>query len=107
RVRFDPECWRRRAMNHPAQHQITLAPGPRTQMTLALTAFFRNWLGKSFPRARLAALVFLVWTAVGLFEALPETLINSPWPVFLGKVFDAWAWALLTPAIMLIDRKFA
>ena len=67
-----------------------------------------DWIAKWLPRIRLAALIFLAWTVVGLFEALPETLVNSPpWAVFIGKILDAWAWAMLTPAIMWIDRKLA
>lgn len=47
-----------------------------------------------------------MWTAVGLFQAVPEMLLAPPW-VVLDKVFDAWAWALLTPVLMLIDRALA
>lgn len=51
--------------------------------------------------------IFLVWTAIGLFESVPEMLLAAPWPVFLDKIFDSWMWALLTPALMLIDRRLA
>ena len=94
-------------MNDSSDHAIVFAPGSRTQPGPPTPALGGRWLAR-WPRVRLAALIFLAWTAVGLFEAIPETLINSPpWPVFLGKILDAWAWALLTPAIMWIDRKFA
>jgi signal transduction histidine kinase len=52
-----------------------------------------------------AILAVLVWTAVGLFQAVPEMLREFYWPAFVGKLIDAWAWALLTPAILLIDRR--
>jgi len=52
-----------------------------------------------------AALVVLAWTVVGLFQALPEMLIGFEWAPLVAKLIDAWAWALLTPAIVLIDRK--
>src|SRR5437879_6183783 len=52
-----------------------------------------------------AILPVLAWTAVGLFQTVPETLRGFHWPEFVGKLIDAWAWALLTPAILLIDRR--
>jgi two-component sensor histidine kinase len=54
-----------------------------------------------------AILVVLVWTAVGLFEAVPDTLDGFRWEEVVGKLIDAWAWALLTPAILLIDRRLS
>jgi two-component system LytT family sensor kinase len=63
--------------------------------------------GKWRARVKLATLVFFVWTAVGLFQAVPETLNDFRWIGLIAKVLDAWAWALLTPALLLIDRKLA
>ena len=80
-----------------APRQMSLLPGHAGQRRS----------GVRLTRLQFSVLVVLAWTAVGLFEALPETLINSAWPALIGKVFDAWAWALLTPAIMFVDRKFA
>src|SRR5437868_5138977 len=95
-------------MNQARDVSIDFSPHPRTRMVLPRLAHSRDWFAKWPPRIRLAALIFLAWTVVGLFEALPETLINSPpWAVFVGKILDAWAWAMLTPAIMWIDRKLA
>jgi signal transduction histidine kinase len=63
--------------------------------------------GKRLTRVQLAALVFLGWTAVGVFQAVPEALKYFEWAGLIAKVVDAWAWALLTPVILLIDRKLA
>ena len=56
---------------------------------------------------RSAILIFLAWTCVGVFLAVPDTFMGFHWPMFLSKVIDAWAWALLTPALLLIDRKLS
>ena len=66
-----------------------------------------TWSGQRLRQVQRATLVFLLWTAVGVFLAVPETLQNFTWHPLVGKLTDAWAWALLTPAILLIDRKLA
>jgi signal transduction histidine kinase len=53
----------------------------------------------------MASLIFLAWTAFGLFIAIPELLINPDRYVFADKLLDSWAWALLTPLLLLIDRR--
>nr|NUR37055.1 histidine kinase [Sphingomonas sp.] len=63
--------------------------------------------GKWGRRLQLATLILLISTAVGVFEAVPEMLRVFYWYVFVAKLVDAWAWALLAPAILLIDRKYA
>lgn len=93
-------------MNHYKQ-LIEPRPPRRARASLPNSPVRWSWPENWSARRRTAVLIFLVWTTVGVFEALPEMLINSPWPVLIGKLFDAWAWALLTPAIMLIDRGFA
>jgi two-component sensor histidine kinase len=63
--------------------------------------------GKRLSRTRLTILIFLGWTGFGLFMAAPEVLISpAPW-VFVDKLFDSWVWALLTPGLILVDRRFA
>jgi signal transduction histidine kinase len=47
----------------------------------------------------------LAWTAVGLFQSVPDLLHGTHWYAVAAKLIEAWAWALLTPAILLIDRK--
>jgi two-component sensor histidine kinase len=49
----------------------------------------------------------LLWTAVGAFQEVPEMLKGFDWYVFLSKLIDNWGWALLTPGLLLIDRKVA
>ncbi|MDP5281426.1 histidine kinase [Sphingomonas sp. DG1-23] len=61
----------------------------------------RTWRARFKP----AALTFLLWTIVGLFQAVPDMLDGFRWNETIGKFIDAWAWALLTPAILLIDRR--
>ena len=60
---------------------------------------------KRLSRIQLASLIFLSWTAFGVFMAIPELLINPDGFVFIDKLFDSWAWALLTPLLLLIDRR--
>lgn len=50
----------------------------------------------------------VVWTAIGVFLAVPDILSKGfEWHVFLSKVVDAWAWALLTPVLLLVDQRLA
>ena len=63
--------------------------------------------GLALSRLQFVVLIFLFWTAVGMFEAVPETLKGFSWPILAGKVLDRWAWALITLALLRIDRRFA
>ncbi|KRC82919.1 hypothetical protein ASE13_10480 [Sphingomonas sp. Root241] len=56
---------------------------------------------------RSAIFIFLAWTCVGVFLAVPDTFTGFHWPMLVSKIIDAWAWALLTPALLLIDRKLS
>jgi two-component system, LytTR family, sensor kinase len=49
--------------------------------------------------------ILAVWTAMGLFEAVPDMLDGFKWNETIGKLIEAWSWALLTPAILLLDRE--
>ncbi|HVJ03578.1 MAG TPA: histidine kinase, partial [Sphingomonas sp.] len=62
---------------------------------------------ESFGRMKLmpAVLIFLLWTAVGVFIAVPDMLDGFKWTETIGKFVEAWTWALLTPAVLLVDRK--
>jgi hypothetical protein len=60
-----------------------------------------------FMRIRQAVIILVVWTAVGAFLAVPDALNGFQWNIFIAKLIDAWAWALLTPALLLIDRRLA
>jgi len=59
----------------------------------------------SVGRTASAVLITLAWTAVGLFQAVPDLLHGNHWYTVAAKLIEAWAWALLTPAILLIDRR--
>jgi signal transduction histidine kinase len=61
----------------------------------------RAWRVKLMP----AMLIFGLWTAVGVFIAVPDMLDGFKWSETIGKFAEAWAWALLTPAILLVDRR--
>jgi len=62
-------------------------------------------LNRRHPRLWSAVMVTLGWTAVGLFQTVPDFLHGTNWYYVAAKIVEAWAWALLTPAILLIDRK--
>jgi hypothetical protein len=61
----------------------------------------RNWRAKLMP----AILVFLLWTAVGVFIAVPDMVDGFRWNETISKFVESWAWALLTPAVLVVDRK--
>ncbi len=61
----------------------------------------RAWYVKLTP----AALIFALWTAVGVFIAVPDMLDGFQWSETIGKFVEAWTWALLTPVILLVDRR--
>jgi two-component system LytT family sensor kinase len=61
--------------------------------------------GKRLSRLQLAALIFCVWTAVGVFLAMPDMLKGFHKYALIAKVIEAWAWSLLTPVVLLVDRK--
>jgi hypothetical protein len=60
-----------------------------------------SWSVKLMP----AILIFLLWTAVGVFIAVPDMLDGFRWSETIGKFVEAWTWALLTPVVLLVDRK--
>jgi two-component sensor histidine kinase len=54
-----------------------------------------------------AALVLLAWTAVGVVQFIPVLIAGFDVFNLIDKILDAWGWALLTPAILLVDRKLS
>jgi two-component sensor histidine kinase len=52
-------------------------------------------------------LVLLAWTVVGIVQAIPVMLASFDSANLIDKILDAFAWALLTPAILLVHRKLA
>lgn len=93
-------------MNHPRHDSIAFADGARRleRRSLSLGAA----TGGPWPaRIQRAALVLLAWTAVGIVQAIPVLLASFNSANLIDKILDAWAWALLTPAILLVDRKLS
>jgi two-component system, LytTR family, sensor kinase len=92
-------------MSHSDPYASKAALPRRTGLSDA--RFAKSLPGIAQGRIRAAILIVLGWTAVGLFWAMAEVLRGFQWPLFVSKPLDAWAWALLTPAILLIDRRLS
>ncbi|MDE2182730.1 MAG: histidine kinase [Alphaproteobacteria bacterium] len=52
-------------------------------------------------------IIAVIWTAIGVFLTLPDMLYGFQWPKLVAKLVEAWAWALLTPAVLYADRKLS
>ena len=66
------------------------------------------WPIKQVTRIQVVMLVFLSWTAIGLFMAIPVVYDGQDWRAnLLDKLVDSWSWAILTPALVFVDRNFA
>jgi len=66
------------------------------------------WGFRRLSRVQVAVLIFGGWTAYGLFVSVPELLVNPTWQgILTDKIFDSWAWGLLTPILLVVDRRFA
>lgn len=94
-------------MNYSGHGQIVAVPAQRNAVS-----FWHERIGAGRNRLRnrwiQPVLVgFLAWTAIGLFQSVPEMLKGFQWYIAVAKLIDSWAWALLTPPLLLIDRKFA
>ncbi|PCD03617.1 histidine kinase [Sphingomonas spermidinifaciens] len=48
--------------------------------------------------------VIAIWTAAGVFQAVPDMIGGIRWDEVFAKFVETWSWALLTPAILLVDR---
>lgn len=60
----------------------------------------------SFGRLRLALISLLTWTAVGVVFAVPRLASNTAWWFVLrASLADWWAWGLLVPVIVAMDRR--
>lgn len=100
-----------RRISGRSESDSTPATGVPWRFGRALPAAFR-WRGtKRLTRVQLAVLIFLGWTAVGVFETLPEVIYHMPlydpvpWFAVLARMIEAWTWALLTPVLLMIDRR--
>lgn len=87
--------------------EITLASTAVPPREFGLFHARFGWPGFDTRRARIqsAILVVLLWTAVGLLQAAPDALGGFQWPQLVSKLIGAWCWALLTPLVLLIDRR--
>jgi len=90
-------------MNHGQYDSLALRDERRSDLrSLNLNAV----RGRPWPiLVQRAALVVLAWTAVGIVQFIPVLLAGFHSANLMDKVLDAWAWALLTPAILLVNRK--
>jgi two-component system LytT family sensor kinase len=58
-----------------------------------------------YSRLRLALISLLAWTAVGVVFAVPHFASKTAWWFVLrASLADWWAWGLLVPAIVALDR---
>lgn len=84
----------------PTAAVTVLAPPPPIDSDPAIEA--------SAPRLRWswrsALGVFAIWTAAGVFQAVPDMIGGIRWVEVFAKFVETWSWALLTPGILLIDR---
>ena len=63
------------------------------------------WNG-SHSRLRLVFISLLAWTAVGIVFAMPRFASNPAWwSVLRASLAEWWAWGLLVPAIVAVDRR--
>ena len=92
-----------RQLQYKAAAGSNLPPGPMHLLSSPVAG--RSWPETGLARIRPALLTLFIWTAVGIFQAAPETLQGFDWPKLLTKLTEAWAWALLTPAILLLNRR--
>lgn len=59
-----------------------------------------------YSRLRLALISLLAWTTVGIVFAVPRFASDTAWwPVLRTSLAEWWAWGLLVPAIIAVDRR--
>ena len=60
----------------------------------------------SYARLHLALVSLLAWTAIGVVFAVPRLASSAGWWFVLrGSLAEWWAWGLLVPAIVAVDRR--
>jgi len=93
-------------MNLTGQVATVSSTEPRKRTVPSRATLAGIWWKRAWRTGiRPAVIIIAIWTAVGSFLALPDLLKSFQWYFLLGKIIDFWAWALLTPALLLIDRK--
>ena len=59
-----------------------------------------------YSRLRLALVSMLAWTAIGVVFAVPRFAAAAAWWFVLrGSLADWWAWGLMVPVIVAVDRR--
>jgi len=92
-------------MKYAPQISVGTATNMRNRATLPFGYLWEGFSGRWRTGFRFATLALLIWTAVGVFQVLPDFLDGFHWYNLVAKVIEAWGWALLTPAVLLIDRR--
>jgi len=60
----------------------------------------------AYPKMRLAFISLLAWTAVGVVFAVPRFASGAAWWFVLrASLADWWAWGLMVPVIVAVDRR--
>lgn len=60
----------------------------------------------SYSRLRIVLISLAVWTTVGVVFAMPRFVSTAAWwPVLRASLAEWWAWGLLVPVIVAIDRR--
>jgi two-component system, LytTR family, sensor kinase len=60
----------------------------------------------SYSRLRMMLISLLAWTAVGVVFAVPRFAVTASWWITLRtSLGEWWAWGLLAPAIIELDRR--
>ena len=88
-----------------APHDHTAAATSPHPMALPPSDFAPSWGGTRRRMILSVIVTILIWTAVGLFQIVADMFRGFEPPVFISHMGEAWAWALLTPAVLLIDRR--
>lgn len=70
----------------------------------AKTAASAGLIVGRLSRFQKVLLVFLGWTFIGLLMAVPHAVAKFDWPNVINKLIEYWAWALLTPLFLYVDR---
>lgn len=94
-------------MNYSGDGQIAALPAQGSSTSFRRERIAAEWIRLRIIWIKPALVGFLVWTAIGLFQSAPDMLLGFQWYTPVAKVIEAWTWALLTPPLLLIDRKFA
>jgi signal transduction histidine kinase len=91
----------KRAPHDPAAATVTA----RHPMALPRPDFARPRSGTRHRLMLSVILTMLAWTGVGVFQAVPDMFRSFDRYVFVSHLIENWTWGLLTPAVLLIDRK--